>query len=108
VQLCNAQTHMTLVCAAPFDDGIPFRTTGRTCELEITTNYRQVFGDLVETLAGRTGIESMGKLMAFCLTHRTAERSANYFKPTPGNAVHAINRLVLFAKEHPGGIWRVT
>lgn len=108
VQLVSAQTHRVLPCAAPWNDGTPLERAGLDCELSITTNYRQVFGDLVEKLNGRNALEAMAPLMGFCLQHRWEKPDGNYFKPTLGNAVHALNRLVLFAKEHPGGVWRVT
>ena len=32
---------------------------------------------------------------------------SDYWAPTPGNALAAINRLVIFAQDHPSGVWQV-
>lgn len=85
------------------------------CSLNVTYNYSQVFilvDFQMRDLDGRTASETLPKLRA------TAEALIagrphpplpydDYWAPTPGNALAAIQRLIVFAETHPRGVWEV-
>ena len=86
------------------------------CDFNVTYNYSQVYS-LVDfsmwDLNGKTAEESLPKL------REVAEKliggrqfppqpHKDYWAPTPGNALLAIQRLIVFAEAHPTGVWQVT
>lgn len=86
------------------------RVVGGTsrCELNITYNYSEVFGSLVRDLDGCVASNTLDKLRSFVEMWKDAKPyEKDYWAPTPGNAVQAIKRLLLFAEKHPSGVWEV-
>lgn len=79
------------------------------CELNITYNYGEVFGDLVRELNGRKAVDTIEELQAFVDKWPNARPyKSDYWAPTPGNAVAAIKRLLSFATQNPNGTWHIS
>lgn len=93
----------------PFTDGGTYRVGGTNdCELNVTYNYGQVYGSLVSDLDGLVAHTTLPRLDAFLAQWLDAvPYKTDYWAPTPGNAIAAIERLASFARAHPSGIWNV-
>lgn len=85
------------------------------CELNVTYNYSSVLrliGFHFSDIDHKTGEQSLPLLRAARKALggdevRPPRPYKDYWAPTPGNALVAINRLIGFAEEHPTGTWRV-
>lgn len=96
-----------------FAEGGCYVVGGSTeASLNITYNYsRHYYKELdgeqgLRWLDGRSGAETAAPLARAVLTLGT-ERDDDYWAATPGNAGAALARLLVWAQEHPDGIWRV-
>lgn len=99
-----------LPCREHFEEG-GTRVLGgiSECSLNITYNYSEVFGPLVRGLHGCLAERTVADLMEFVAQWpNTKPYERDYWAPTPGNAVAAIQRLLVFAQEHPTGTWRIS
>ena len=109
VRLKDAETGETLDAGEVFQEGGTQAVGGTSeCDLNITYNYAEVFGGLVSDLDGEPANGTLPRLREFVAKWghlRPYER--DYWAPTPGNAVAAIKRLLMFAERHPNGIWEV-
>lgn len=89
-------------------------------DLNITYNYAEVYSlfdfnirDLDGKRAGDT-IETMARIVSKTGTAQY-QRSVgigswepDYWAPTPGNAGHALNMLLGWARQHPDAVWHVS
>ena len=109
VSLCDA-TGPVLDAPEPFTEGGTYAIGGTSaCELNITYNYAEIFGRLVRELNGKTAAETTPALREFCERWKGARPyESDYWAPTPGNALKAIARLLVFAERHPAGVWEVS
>jgi hypothetical protein len=109
VDLIDVETGEILTMPEAFTDGGTHAIGGTNdCSLNITYNYTEVFGSLVRELDGRTARDTIPLLLDFVYLWPHAKPYSDYWAPTPGNAKAAIERLLMFAAKHPGGIWRVS
>lgn len=110
VSLVNPTTGIVLPAGETFQEGGTYAVGGTDrCELNITSNYREVFGDLVvdlDHLVARLTIPRLEKFVQEWAHATPYER--DYWAPTPGNAKKAIERLLTFAYVHPTGLWKVS
>ncbi|MGI9345523.1 MAG: hypothetical protein ACR2PW_04580 [Gammaproteobacteria bacterium] len=79
-------------------------------ELNVTYNYSERYsehGFSLRDLEGKTGAETADQLLNLVAKMGT-DLDNDYWKPTSGNAGHALSILAKWAREHPAGIWRVS
>jgi len=72
--------------------------------LNVTYNYSNHFH--FRFLHGRTAKEVI-ILLEYLVKQLGTERSKDYWESTPGNAGHAINILLSWAKQHPDATFQV-
>ena len=82
-------------------------------ELDVTYNYSPHYYKCLnekEGLRWLNGRQANDTIEALRHAVRVlgTERDDDYWKNTPGNAGHALNILVSWAKQHPEGVWRVS
>ena len=58
------------------------------------------------SLHGRVACKTIPELEK-CVSKLGTVRDENYWRSTPGNAGHAINILLGWAKQHPDAVWEV-
>lgn len=78
--------------------------------LNITFNYAEVYGLLgwnVKNLGARKAVKTIDELNRLVAFFGTRKYANDYWAPTPGNAGHALNILLEWAKLHPEAIWEV-
>lgn len=81
-----------------------------SAELNITYNYSEVyhlFDFSIKDLHGKTAKDSITQLEGLVKKLGTC-RFKDYWAPTPGNAGHALNILLGWAREYPDGVWEVS
>ena len=87
----------------------------KSADLNITYNYSPHFyaalnipGELRfdEYLTGKTGAEMMPELEK-AVAQLGTKTSGDYWEDAPGNAGHALAILLIWAKQHPEGIFEV-
>lgn len=106
--LDNLSSRKVLKMPEKFEDGGTYAIGGTNdCSLNITFNYIEVFGSLVDDLHLKFAKDTLPALRAFCDQYKRAEPWKDYWAPTPGNARAAIMRLISFAEQHPTGVWMV-
>ncbi len=116
IHLQDAKTHETLHMDESFEDGGTYVVGGSDeCSLNVTYNYGRHYVDVfpdegltngrISWLYGKTGAETTDVLRAG-ITLLGAQRDADYWAATPGNAGAALARLLSFAAAHPEGVWR--
>ena len=109
VSLCDDTGAVLDFPGEPFKEGGTYSVGGTAaCELNITYNYAEVFGSLVRDLHGKTAAETRDGLESFVAQWPNVRPFADYWAPTPGNAVAAVKRLLAFAVAHPLGVWDVS
>mgnify|MGYP001213338952 CR=1 FL=1 len=64
------------------------------------------FGGLRE-LNGMTAMDSI-PILAEAVAALGTEQDEDYWKPTPGNAGHALNVMLGWAKQCPDAVWEIT
>ena len=80
--------------------------------LNVTYNYSALFREHLDTgsslrwLDGKKASETIERLAAAVEALGT-EQDDNYWKATPGNAGHALNILLRWAKDNPDAVWAV-
>lgn len=85
----------------------------REAELNVTYNHSAFYYEHLNSdrglrwLDGKRGAETIEALDR-AVTALGTERDADYWRPTPGNAGHALSVLLRWARQHPDGIWRVS
>lgn len=82
--------------------------------LNITYNYGSIYSlvdpdyeGLAEQLDGKSALQTtawLERMVAALGTHQYRD----YWAPTPGNAGHALNILLGWAREHPDARWEVS
>jgi hypothetical protein len=81
-------------------------------ELNVTYNYAEVFSLFdwsINDLHGKRAADTTEKLEEIhrkLSVYRPYEK--DYWAPTPGNCFKVINRLLLWARQYPNGIWSVS
>lgn len=95
-----------------FVDGGTYPVGGETVsELNVTYNYSRQYAPLgfsLKDLDGQRASDTELVLAALVEKLGTADDSNDYWAATPGNAGKALNRLLLWARRHPHGVWRVS
>ena len=81
------------------------------CSMNITYNYsplyRKAFPDNgINIINGKTGEESV-PLIAKMIGSLGDDRDDDYWKATEGNAKQPLFALLVFAAQHPEGVWEV-
>tara|TARA_B100000929_G_scaffold285158_1_gene268375 strand:+ start:121 stop:474 length:354 start_codon:yes stop_codon:yes gene_type:complete len=82
----------------------------KECHLNITYNYSSFFYEVfpqelgLRWLHAKTGRESI-PILEKAVERLGTRRDDDYWKATMGNAGHALNILLVWAREHPNGIW---
>ena len=81
-------------------------------DLNITYNYSKFYHEHLDKEEGLRWLN--GKIASDCIERLEAavkalgtERDGDYWKPTAGNAGHALNILLSWAKQNPSGIFGV-
>lgn len=77
--------------------------------LNVTYNYSEVYsvvGFSLRDLHGKRAGDTLEQLTELVKKLGT-RRFENYWAPTPGNAGHALNILLGWAKAHPDATWNV-
>lgn len=104
------------------EEGGTYALGGTTdADLNVTWNYQDVY-KLVDfypptSLHGKKAIETIGEL-AQAIERLGVKQYArqislrgdweyDYYAPTPGNAGHALNILLGWARQHPDAVWCV-
>jgi hypothetical protein len=104
-------------CQRPFTvdlhtEGGTYAVGGITeSSLNITYNYSPHFYAMLgpkglSELQDRTGADT-DAVLTQAVVRLGTERSRDYWEPTPGNAGHALNILLGWARQHPDGVWDV-
>ena len=82
-------------------------------ELNVTYNYSQHYCETLDTVDGLRWLN--GKAAKDCIDrlgkaihHLGTAPDPDYWKATPGNAGRALNILLLWAKQHPDAVFRVS
>lgn len=100
-----------------FIDGGTHKINGdNACTLNVTYNYAEVYSIAqfnLRELAGHKAEMTLPSLRQVRTAlggdkERPPRPYGDYWAPTPGNALVAINRLITFAEQNPEGIWEVT
>lgn len=79
----------------------------------ITFNYSWFYYNILDPVVGLKGLDGqragdcIDKLEEAVNTLGTQQYTGNPFAPTPGNAGHALNILLTWAKEHPDATFTV-
>ena len=101
-----------LVEVPPFTEGGTYPIGGRTlAELNITYNYSWFFERCLDEerglrwLYGKKAITTIVRLQQ-AIDELGTDQFENYWAPTPGNAGHALNILLRWARQHPNAIWQ--
>jgi hypothetical protein len=81
------------------------------CTLNITYNYSEhlwrVLGEGgVKSLDGERAVDTIAALQRG-VAELGDDVHPNYWEPTEGNAREALKALLVFALEHPDGVWRL-
>ncbi len=98
---------------------VPAHTEGGTyvlggsgrADLNVTYNYGKFFYDVIDSelgirwLYGKTGAETSERL-ADAVAILGTEQDDDYWASTPGNAGHALNVLLEWARLYPEAVWR--
>lgn len=107
------------VPVAPHEEGGTFVLGGVAhAELNVTYNYGAPFreawpeplegsGALALMLNGRTAGETE-PLLAAAVEKLGTDRDPDYWRPTEGNAGHALSILLAWARQHPDAVWRIS
>ena len=80
-------------------------------EMSVTYNYSEFF----RLTLPEGGLRSLGKMKAAesipllegAIMFLGAEQDEDYWKPTQGNAGHALAVMLMWAREHPETVWSV-
>jgi hypothetical protein len=93
------------------EEGGTYALGGTTdAELNVTYNYSRVYHPhdfSLKDLSDKTGGETSARL-AELVSELGTDQSEDYWEPSDGNAGHALNVLLSWAKQHPRAVWRVS
>ena len=94
-----------------FSEGGTFTLGGSSeAHVNITYNYSSLFikaGICIREFTGLNGSHTI-PLLEEALKKLDGEPDEDYWRATPGNAAIALRRLLLWARQHPEGTWRVS
>ena len=74
-------------------------------ELNVTYNYARFFD--FRALDGQKAADTVEHI-GMAVQQLGTERDPDYWKPTPGNAGHALSILLAWAEQHPNARWEVS
>ena len=103
---------VTLTGAGPvprFTEGMGRQPT-EDASLNVTYNYAGNYGALgfsLRDLDGRRSGDAIEEMERLVLALGTVQ-DANYWAATDGNAGHALNILLGWARQYPDGVWEVS
>jgi len=97
-----------------FTEGGTYRVGGSTeAELNITYNYGRVYGEVIpgysslrELLDGKRADE-VTPMLEKAVAELGTEQDPDYWKPTRGNAGHALSILLRWAQQYPNAVFSV-
>jgi hypothetical protein len=75
-----------------------------TAELNVTYNYARFFD--FRALDGKRAADTVEHI-GMAVQTLGVDRDPDYWKPTPGNAGHALAILLRWAEQHPDAVWEV-
>lgn len=82
----------------------------RDADIDITYNYSKFYCDTIDKkqgiryLYGKTGSEDI-PILEKAIAALGTVRDPDYWKPTPGNAGHALAILLMWARLHPDAVF---
>lgn len=99
------------VQVAPHTEGSIIAVGGTTeADIGVTFNYHECYrlvGFEMRDMDGKSGLET-APLLEAAVAKLGTKRFDNYWAPTLGNAGHALNVLLGWAKQHPAAKWRIS
>jgi hypothetical protein len=100
------------VTVKPHEEGGTICVGGEpTATLNVTYNYGEPYGVAgfsLRDLQGKTARDVTPELERVVALLGTRRYKADYWAPTPGNAGHALNILLGWAKQHPDAMFEVS
>jgi hypothetical protein len=100
------------VSVAPDSAGGTYAIGGiAQASLNVTYNYGEAFRVVdfdFNNLNGMTGADATPELERAVAKLGTTQYTRDYWAPTPGNAGHALNILLTWARQHPTTVFRVS
>jgi len=104
--------HKSMVQVERYTEGGCYQVDGSTnAKLNITYNYSWFFHEYLDNktglrwLYGKKAIDTIDRLQV-AVNKLGTEQWKDYWAPTPGNAGHALNILLRWARQHPETIWQ--